>query len=64
MLWDGTTPPNNELALGPRWPDLKKDGGEVLYKGCSVPMVDVKNYDFNILTAKKLNRKNSSLTRT
>ena len=39
-------------------------GGEGPYKGCSAPMVDVKNYDFNILTAKKLNRKNTLLTRT
>ena len=29
-------------------------GGEGPYKGCSASMVDVKNYDFNILTAKKV----------
>ena len=38
-------------------PDLKFSenvihGGERPYKGCSAPMVDVDNYEFNILTAK------------
>ena len=27
-------------------------GGERLYKGCSEPMVDVNNYDFNVVTGK------------
>ena len=27
-------------------------GGEGLYKGCSVPIVDVGNYDFNIIMSK------------
>ena len=25
---------------------------DVPYKGCSAPMVDVSNYDFNVITAK------------
>ena len=27
-------------------------GGETPYEGCLAPMVDVRNYDFNIITAK------------
>ena len=38
--------------------------GEGTYKGCSTPMVDVSNYEFNIITVKRLNWKNPLLTRT
>ena len=39
-------------------------GGQGPYKGCSSPMVDVNNYDFNILTKKQLNSKNLLSKRT
>ena len=40
------------LGLGLKFSQKFIHGVEVPYKGCSAPMVDVNNYDFNIVTSK------------
>ena len=42
-----------ELGLDLEFSENVIHGREGPYKLCSAPMVDVNNYDFNILTAKK-----------
>ena len=40
------------LGLDLKFSENVTHGGEGPYEGCSAPMVDVNNYNFNITTAK------------
>ena len=52
------------LVLDIKFSGKSIPGREWPYKGCSAPMVDVSNYNFNIITAKTVQPEESLLTRS